>query len=68
MTRWNIAFADREYARVQGDPDLGTVTADTQEQALELARKDAEITRRASGHMASLWAYRARDEQAEHQR
>ena len=55
--RWNICFADREYAREIGDPDLGQVEADTQEEAIEKAKRDPAITRRAAGHCVSLWAY-----------
>jgi len=59
--RWTICFADREYARLQGDPDLGEVIADTPEEAINKAWADKDIARRAFGHCASLWAYPTRD-------
>lgn len=58
--KWTICFADREYAREQGDPDLGDVEANSRDEAIEKAWADKEIARRASGHCASLWAYLAR--------
>lgn len=61
--KWSICFADREYAREIGDPDLGTVTAATREEALEKARADSEIARRAGQHMVGLWAYPAREQE-----
>jgi hypothetical protein len=65
MTRWNICFADREYACYLGDPDLGQMEADTQEEALEKAWADREISRRRFGHTCGLWACRAKDDEQE---
>ena len=61
--KFNISFADREYAREQGDPTLGTVEADTREEALLKARQDTEIAAKASGHLVGLWAHPVRDQQ-----
>lgn len=58
--KWTICFADREYARQLGDPDLGEVEADSQEQAVEKAYADRAIARRTFGHCATLWAYPSR--------
>jgi hypothetical protein len=59
---WTICFADREYAREHGDPDLGQVEAATREEALQKARNDPGIVRRTFGHCAGLWAYRAKEQ------
>ena len=59
--KWNICFADREYARAHNDPDLGQVEAETQAEAIEKAWQDKEIARRRFGHTAGLWAYPAKD-------
>jgi len=60
--KWTICFADREYAREVGDPDLGQVEAATQEEAIKQAHADREIARRTFGHCAGLWAYPAREQ------
>ena len=45
--RWAIHYQDREFAREHGDPVLGIVAAASKAEAEDLARKDAEIVRRA---------------------
>jgi hypothetical protein len=54
VTVWHVYYADREFARVQGDPRLGVVEAQTREEALEKAAKDASVrSRMVAG--AGLW-------------
>jgi hypothetical protein len=66
--KWAICFADREYAREHGDPDLGVVDAETHAEAIEKAWADKEIARRRFGHTAGLWAYPAREQDEEGRR
>jgi hypothetical protein len=61
MTRWAIYHASRKFAKERSDPCLGTVEADSKEQAEELAAKDGEIASRVYPG-AGLWAVRVRDE------
>ena len=62
--RWAIYIASREMAREIGDPLLGTVEADSKDQAEELAAKDGEIASRAVAG-GGLWAVLVRDKAGE---
>lgn len=50
MTRWNIYYLSREYAREHGDPLLGVVEAETKEEA----ERKANVS--GLGGVAGCWA------------
>jgi hypothetical protein len=60
MTKYHIHYESRELANELGDPLLGTVEADTPEEAVRKAERDPGITRKAMP-CAALWAVRVRD-------
>lgn len=60
MTKYDIYYESRELAREQGDPLLGSVEADSPEEALRQAERDPQIGRRAMP-CAALWAVRTRE-------
>ncbi len=60
MTKYDIHYQSRELAKELGDPLLGTVEADTAEEAVRKAERDPRIGRRAMP-CATLWAVRVRD-------
>lgn len=37
--QWNVYYADREFARLMNDPLLGTVEAETREEAERLGQR-----------------------------
>ena len=67
MSRWAIYFASREFARERGDPLLGTVEAQSKEQAEERAARDGDIASRAYPG-AGLWAVKVREQEQERSR
>jgi hypothetical protein len=60
MTKYHIHYESRELAKELGDPLLGTIEADTPEEAVRKAERDPKIGRRAMP-CARLWAVRVRD-------
>lgn len=60
MTKYHIHYESRELAKELGDPLLGTVDADTADDAVRKAERDPKIGRRAMP-CAALWAVRVRD-------
>jgi len=65
--RFDIFYESRELAKELGDPLLGTVTAETPEEAVRLAERDPEITLRRMP-CAGLWAVRVKDQNMQHER
>ena len=59
MTKYDIHYESRELARELGDPLLGTVEAESPEEAVRKAERDPQIGRRTMP-CAALWAVRAR--------
>jgi hypothetical protein len=59
---YRIYYESRELARELGDPLLGTVQAESAEEAVKKAQRDPEITRKAMP-FCSLWAVRVREEE-----
>ena len=60
---YGIYYQSRELARELGDPLLGTVQAESAEEAVKKAERDADIIRKAMP-CSSLWAVRVREEKA----
>lgn len=60
MTKYDIHYESRELARELGDPLLGTIEADSPEEAVRKAERDPQVGRRAIP-CAALWAVRARE-------
>ena len=60
MTKYDIHYESRELARELGDPLLGTIEADSPEEAVRKAERDPQVGRRAMP-CAALWADRARE-------
>jgi hypothetical protein len=67
MTRFDIYYESRELARELGDPLLGTVEAETAEEAVRKAHRDQEIGGRAMP-CAALWAVRAKRDDTRRER
>jgi hypothetical protein len=59
---YRIYYQSRELARELGDPLLGTVQAESAEEAVKKAEQDPQITRRAMP-CCSLWAVRVKEEE-----
>ena len=60
MTKYDIHYESRELARELGDPLLGTIEADSPEEAVQKAERDPQVGRRAMP-CAALWAVRVRE-------
>ncbi len=60
VTKYHIHYESRELARELGDPLLGTVEAETPEEAVRKAERDPQIGGRAMP-CAALWAVRVRE-------
>jgi hypothetical protein len=60
---YRIYYESRELARELGDPLLGTVQAESAEEAVKKAGRDPDITRKAMP-CCGLWAVRVREEKA----
>ncbi len=58
MTKYDIHYESRELARELGDPLLGTIEAESPEEAVRKAERAPQIGRRAMP-CAALWAVRA---------
>jgi hypothetical protein len=58
---YHIFYESRELARELGDPLLGTVEAETPEEAVRKAERDPDIARKAMP-CCGFWAVRARIE------
>jgi hypothetical protein len=60
---YRIYYESRELARELGDPLLGTVQAESAEEAVQKAERDPDITRKAMP-CCGLWAVRVKEENA----
>ena len=54
-TIWNVYYGSSEYARVMGDPVLGTVSARSRDTAIAKAERGEWLTRGQSS-LAGYWA------------
>ncbi len=59
MTKYHIHYECRELDRELGDPLLGTVEANSHEEAVRKAKRDPQIGHRAMP-CAALWAVHVR--------
>ena len=59
---YHIYYQSRELAGELGDPLLGTVQAESAEEAVKKAERDPDITRKAMP-CCGLWAVRVREEE-----
>ena len=60
---YGIYYQSRELARELGDPLLGTVQAESAEEAVKKAERDPDIIRKAMP-CCGLWAVRVKQEKA----